>query len=284
MKINNTIHLTTQDQEVITLYRVGDNGDEICFLTHGTFSDKRVCLGLANYLKDKGLTCYILEWRGHNSFKAKEPFNFETVALYDFYTAFDYLCHQLNLKKIHTITHSGGGICMSMFLIRHPRFKNYIKSMTMVACQSFGAVFNYQSYFRILIFKYLNKIVGYIPAKKLKLGVINENYHTMQLWYDWNLSKKFISQIDGMDYAYHLGEISIPIYCICGSGDKVIAPTIGCYKFFELFNGDDKKFQEFGIENGSLEDYSHSRIMISKNAKVEVWENIASWINKYINN
>lgn len=283
MKINNTIHLTTQDQEVITLHKVGDNGDEICFLTHGTFSDKRVCLGLANYLKDKGLTCYILEWRGHNGFKAKKPFDFETVALYDFYTAFDYLCHQLNFKNIHTITHSGGGICLSMFLIRHPQFKSHIKSMTMVACQSFGAVFNYQGYFRVLIIKYLNKIVGFIPAKKLKLGIINENYHTMKLWYGWNLSKKFISQIDGMDYAYHCGEINIPIYCICGGGDKVIAPMIGCYKFFELFNGVNNKFQEFSVQNGCLEDYSHSRIMISSNAKLEVWKTIVLWVNKYSN-
>ncbi|MFC0819926.1 hypothetical protein [Moraxella marmotae] len=95
--------------------------------------------------------------------------------------------------------------------------------------------------------------------------------------------KKFISRIDGMDYGYHCGEIDIPIYCICGSGDKVIAPVIGCYKFFELFNGEDKKFQEFGIQNGSLEDYSHSRIMISKNAKIEVWKTIILWTNKFNN-
>lgn len=283
MTTNDTIHLTTKDQEIITLHKVGDKIGKVCFLTHGTFSDKRVCLGLANYLKDKGFTCYILEWRGHNGYKAKKPFDFETVALYDFYTAFDYLCHQLKLTKIHTITHSGGGICLSIFLIRYPQFKNCIKSMTMVACQSFGAVFDCKSYLRILTFKYLNKIIGFIPAKKLGLGIVNESYHTMKLWYDWNLSKKFVSYIDDMNYAYHLGEINIPIYCICGSGDKVIAPTIGCYKFFELFNGENNKFQEFGIKNGHLEDYNHSRIMISKNAKIEVWKTIVLWINKYEN-
>ena len=55
------------------------------FLTHGTFSDKKTCLKIAEYLATLGHHCYIMEWRGHGaSSTSKDKFNFETIATYDF--------------------------------------------------------------------------------------------------------------------------------------------------------------------------------------------------------
>lgn len=85
-------------------------------------------------------TCYILEWRNHgDSEQTSKPFDFETIAIYDIKAVFDHLCHQLNITHIHAITHSGGGICLTMFLCRYRQFVPYVRSMTLVACQAFLA-------------------------------------------------------------------------------------------------------------------------------------------------
>lgn len=234
------------------------------------------------FLTNNGYTCYILEWRNHgDSDKTNQLFDFETIALYDIKATFDYLRYELGVKHIHAITHSGGGIGLAIFLSRYPNFCTYIKTMTLVACQAFGASYNYFAYMRLLFFKYLTKIIGFVPARSLRLGVADENYHTMKLWFDWNLNKKFDSRLDNVDYKILIKNISVPIYCICAYGDKMIAPSVGCYQFFRLFTHHDSQFEEFSIKSGHLDDYTHARIMLSKNASKEVWVKILAWIERY---
>lgn len=284
LKSQEIIYLMTDDNHKVAVHKICPSSSIhlACFLTHGTFSDKRICLGLANFLANHGFTCYILEWRNHgDSDKTTHPFDFETIAKEDIKAVFDYLCHQLNIKHIHAITHSGGGISLSIFLARNPQYISYIKSMTLVACQAFGAANHHLGYVRLLVFKYLTKLVGFIPAKPLKLGITNETYHTMKLWFDWNLNQRFDSQIDGLNYKSALTHIQIPVYAICARHDTVIAPVAGCYEFFRLFSHPDNQFHEFAIKHGNLENYSHSRIMLSQNASKEVWTKILAWINRH---
>ncbi|MES5772686.1 alpha/beta hydrolase, partial [Acinetobacter baumannii] len=65
-----------------------------------------------------------------------------------------------------------------------------------------------------------------------------------------------------------------------GSGDKFIAPVKGCYKYLEAFENHNNVFREFGYSNNNLENYSHSRIVLSQNAAKEVWPTILQWIDK----
>ncbi|MFX6540504.1 alpha/beta fold hydrolase, partial [Acinetobacter baumannii] len=101
----------------------------------GAFSDKTVCMGIAVYLANHGYICFILEWRGHGtSPKTDIPFNFETVALYEYKTAFHYIYHHFNIASLHCVTHSGGGLCLTMFLINYPEYLKNIQSITFIAC------------------------------------------------------------------------------------------------------------------------------------------------------
>lgn len=81
--------LETDDHVEFALWKVAKSENtlikkEAIFLSHGAFSDKTVCMGIAVYLANHGYICFILEWRGHGtSPKTDIPFNFETVALYE---------------------------------------------------------------------------------------------------------------------------------------------------------------------------------------------------------
>ncbi|WP_299188896.1 alpha/beta fold hydrolase [uncultured Psychrobacter sp.] len=329
-----TLHLvTTKDGEQIAVWQVIDsvkdnnatNGNiatahavakaQNILLTHGTFSDKHTCLKIAEYLAGLGHHCYIMEWRGHgHSSIPKNKFNFETVATYDFEATFDYLFDELALDNLHCVTHSGGGVGLTMFLIQHPRYIDKINSITMFACQAFGAVVNVKNHLKILAAKLFTRLFGYIPAKTLKMGPVNESYYTMNQWFDWNLQKNFNSSFikqsniqqdvfakniidkstvnkgtenevtnadDSFDYRHYMPMITTPIYAISARGDKFISPTGGCKLFFDAFNSPTNVFREYSISHGDLDDYTHSRIMISRNAAKEIWPTVVAWIEKH---
>ncbi len=259
------------------------------FLTHGTFSDKKVCLGIASYLCQRGHTCYIMEWRGHgHSSVPKTKFNFETVATYDYEATFRYLFDELKLDNLHSVTHSGGGVGLAMFLVQNPDYIDKINSISTFACQAYGAISNPFSYTKILAAKIFTKLFGYIPAKKLGLGPFNESYYTMSQWYDWNLQKNFKSSFlkdkgDYLDYRHYMHAITTPVYAISGKGDLFISPTHGCKLFFDNFSNAENVFIEYAKANGHLEDYDHTRLLMSRNSSTEIWPTVAAWITKYAN-
>ncbi|MFV0572573.1 MAG: alpha/beta fold hydrolase [Xanthomarina gelatinilytica] len=204
MITKNVTLLRTDDKEKIALWKVSNskkNAVDNIFLTHGTFSNKNICLGIANYFAKQGYFCYIMEWRNHGeSAPTKTRFNFETIALYDINTVFTYLFEDLKLNSVHCITHSGGGIILSMFLIKNIIYNPKINSITMFACQAFGAANQRKNKIKILLSKYLTLLIGHIPAKIIGLGPHNESYYTMKQWFDWNLKKKFHSTDKKFDY------------------------------------------------------------------------------------
>lgn len=276
--------LNTTDKEKIALWKISNNEKNIVdniFLTHGTFSNKSICLGIAKYFAIQGYCCYIMEWRNHGeSPQTENNFNFETIALYDLKTVFTYLFEELKLKSIHCITHSGGGISLSIFLIKNKVYEKKIKSITMFACQVFGACSTTKNNLKILLSKYLTFLIGYIPAKRIKLGPHNENYFTMKQWFDWNIKGNFYSTDEKYDYKTNMIHIKTPIYSISAKGDSFIAPSIGCKMFLESFGNPNNVFKEFSISNGNLEDYNHSRIIMSRNSAKEIWPSVLKWIEK----
>ncbi|MCG3857534.1 alpha/beta fold hydrolase [Psychrobacter sp. Ps2] len=323
-----TLHLvTTKDDEKIAVWKVVDNSEEDTiantsenslpditpqniFLTHGTFSDKQTCLKIAEYFAGLGHHCYIMEWRGHgDSSLPKEKFNFETVATYDYEATFRYFFEELTLNNLHCVTHSGGGVGLTMFLVQNPSYIDKVNSISMFACQAFGAAQDSTSYTKIFIAKVLTRLVGFVPAKQFKVGPFNESYYTMTQWYDWNLRKNFRSSFlkkahfdkgrtntdevnesihqqkntgdDFVDYRHHMAQITIPVYSISAKGDTFISPTRGCRLFFDGFNNSTNIFREYSLSNGDLDDYTHSRIMISRNAATEIWPTVTAWIEKY---
>ena len=84
---SNKIILTTDDSAEIVLWKCSSEkspGHKHIFLTHGTFSNRKVLLGIMEFLVEQGYTCWIMEWRGHgDSPKPSERYNFETIGLYD---------------------------------------------------------------------------------------------------------------------------------------------------------------------------------------------------------
>lgn len=221
-----------------------------------------------------------MEWRNHGkSSRTKRKFNFETVAKYDLKSTFQFLFGTLKLKSIDCLTHSGGGIVLTMFLVHFPKYKVKINTITLFGVQAFGAGEKSGNRIKLLSSKYLTSYFGKVPSKTAGSTEHSESYYTMKQWFDWNLNKNFIGENE-IDYLKEMSEIKIPILSICAKGDNFIAPKIGCEKFLSAFKNKTNKLLYVSKENGNLEDYNHSRILKSKNSKKELYPKVEQWINQ----
>jgi len=102
----------------------------------------------------------------------------------------------------------------------------------------------------------------------------------MKQWFNWNLSKKFLSD-NGSDFIPKMASIRIPIFSIVGAGDTFIAPPSGCERFLNAFNNSENKFLLCSKELGFKEDYNHPRILHSRNASSEIHPLVLEWIEKH---
>jgi predicted alpha/beta hydrolase len=248
-------------------------------LTHGTFSNRKICSGIAEYLTEQGFTCWIMEWRNHGeSSKAQKDFDFETIAKFDLKSVFEFLINERNIKNIDCLAHSGGGIALTMFLINNPNYQPKINSITLFGVQAFGAGTEFNNRMKILASKYLTALLGVVPAKTAGSTEHSESYYTMKQWFNWNLKQNFIGE-NGFDYLNEMKKIKIPILSICASGDNFIAPKVGCEKYLNAFENSKNQLVYLSKENGNLENYNHSRILKSQNSKKEIWPIVTEWIN-----
>ena len=272
----------TADGEEIAIWKVqseASDPEKNIFLTHGTFSNKKIVSGIGAYFAEQGYISWIMEWRGHGSSPSPEkPFNLETLARYDFPAAFDFLLQEQGVERFHCITHSGGGIILTMFLIHHPEYLPHLRGMALFCCQSFGAATSWKNRFKIWMTKYLSALLGYTPARRFGLGDHNESYTFMRQWCDWNLSGRFIGT-DGFDYLAAMPSVNIPVLALAGEGDRFIAPKEGCEAFLHGFQGSANELLVCGKDSGFKENYSHSRLIYSSSAREEIWPRVLAWIS-----
>lgn len=62
---------------------------------------------------------------------------------------FEYLFTIEKIKNLDCITPSGGGICLTMFLIWNQTYIKRINSITMFGCQSCEVCFNKKNYIKV---------------------------------------------------------------------------------------------------------------------------------------
>ncbi len=274
------IKLATKTDEYLALWKIYGNesvSPKNVFLSHGTFSNRKVCMGISTFLVEKGYTCWILEWRNHgDSSETKQPFNFESVGTEDFLIAFEYLFNGIKIRTLHCITHSGGGVCLTMFLIQNPSYISKIRSIAMFGCQAFGAAHNLRNYTKILLGKWIAYLSGGIPARKTG-SPHDEDYFMMKQWFDWNLSKKFMGK-NNFDYQTLMPKITVPILSVAAKGDTFIAPKAGCEQFLNAFKNPKNRLLFCSKENGFKENYNHSRILHSKNSRAEIYPIVLEWM------
>jgi len=246
-------------------------------LAHGMFSNYRTCGGIASYLAALNYDCWLLDFQGHGfSENPDNDPNFESMCLEDTETALLYI-HDMSKTPVWWIGHSGGGLAILMYLARYPRQQDKLAGIVALGSQATDASLHWR---RQIIFKLLRILIRLkksVPGKIFRLGPENENASVLDQWFWWNISKRWVGS-DGFEYLSKLGNIFIPGLMIAGKADKFIAPASGCRKLHDSLSSSDKTFLLFAKRNGHLEDYTHGRLISSRNASIDVWPLIGEWL------
>lgn len=278
------IAVATDDAVRLSLWRLRDEavspreGTRDIFLTHGTFSDRRICQGIAKHLASLGYTCWTLEWRGHgNSAEGVAAYDFETVAKHDITAALEHLVRKERVRRLHCVTHSGGGIVLTMCLLRHLRFVPAIDRVALFACQALHAAPSSSRKWLLCTMRLASRLYGSIPGHRLGLGVQAESFFLMKQWYDWNTSESFKGR-DGFDYLASMARLTVPVLSISGAADRLIAPPAACKRYLDGFGGDGNRSIVCGLSTGFSKDYGHANVMLSRAAMNEVWPVAADWL------
>lgn len=246
-------------------------------LAHGMFSNYRTCRGLARYLSTLNFECWLLDSQGHghSDKPAQEP-DFETMCLDDTKAVLNFVQKRSDVP-VWWVGHSGGGLAILMYLARNPQQQEILSGVVTIASQAFDAGFNWRRRLFFRVCRPLIQIIGTVPGKALKLGSENEFVRVLDQWLRWSISQCWRGA-DGFDYKAEMSAIELPVLSIAGIADKYIAPVSGCEKLYSILGSSDKSFLCFGLEQGYLEDYTHARVVSSRNAATDVWPVVGKWL------
>lgn len=249
-----------------------------CLLTHGTFSDRRVCLDAARAWAERGHVAWVMEWRGHGGSQGpSEPWDFETVALKDVDAALVRLRELAAPGTLRAMTHSGGGLALVMAMLRNPERQALLGRMALFACQACDVGRDPWRNTGLRCASALSRVSGGIRARRLRLGVQDETHATMAPWFRWNITGRFDGR-DGFDYGARLGEIAVPVMAVAGARDRFIAPADACERFLRRFGSLENDFILCGRATGFERDHTHASVIHSTEARTKVIPRVVGWL------
>lgn len=271
--------IRTGDGLELALYRIGAADGPPVVLTHGTFSNFRSCLGLANLLAARGFACWIFDWRGHGASDHGDfRHSFDEVAAHDVPAVLDAVHQRSGEPAQFWIGHSGGGLIASMWAARNPaQARERMRGLVLLGSQATAAAERPLHRWAIHAYDWLLRGRRIAPQRRKRIGPEAESARLMRQWCEWNLRGRFHGQ-DGFDYLQGLAGLRLPVLGLAGSGDRFIAPAVGCAALVQAFADGDTSFRLCGTASGFREDYSHNRLVLSRNASLELWPLIADWM------
>ncbi|CAN7426696.1 lysophospholipase [Trinickia sp. LjRoot230] len=271
--------ITTRDGVRLALIRVGNGRGAPVVLTHGTFSNHRSCMALAAFLAARGLACWVFDWRGHGrSAQPRAPYTFDTVAMEDVPAVIDAVRARSAGQRIFWVGHSGGGLVAAMWMARNPAHAaRALSGVVLLASQATAAAVSWRNRLRVRAMACWIACGGRLPGPLLGVGPESEAGGVMRQWCQWNLRGAFVG-IDTFDYMRALRSVEVPVLALAGVGDTFIAPEQGCEALASAFGSADRTFRLCGRLHGFREDYTHERLILSRNAARETWPLIEHWL------
>lgn len=271
--------MTTADGLRLAVYRIGDRGGIPVILSHGMFSNHRSCMGLASFLAKQGHECWIFEWRGHGASDRPDlPHSFDDVALLDVPAIVESITSRSGREGVFWVGHSGGGLILLMWIARFQRLAaRHIKGVVLLASQATGAATSSRRRrSAILAIDCFLRWRRTAPGHWFGIGPETESAPLVRQWCHWNLKGSFCG-VDGFNYEVGVYGLDLPVLALAGAGDRFIAPASDC-KALATQCGADADFFICGKQQGFREDYTHNRLITSRNARLEIWPLVSSWL------
>ncbi|MBZ5536683.1 MAG: alpha/beta hydrolase [Acidobacteriia bacterium] len=255
-------------------------------LAHGVFVNRNIWLsakgkGMAAWLARFGLDVWLLEVRGHGRASVGDPrrskTGFDDLVDVDVRVAIETIRELTGAKKLFWVGHSHGGILIYAFLGKYHEANSLLAGVVTLGTQTTEQNKTWRQRCRLISIPVVVSLLGYFPARRLRLGPEDEFGRVMLEWFWWNWKQKWIN--NDFDYQSALRNISVPLLCLVGVSDDMANPE-GCERIFNGVGSSDKTFCVLGRRYSNRADYDHTSIIISADAEREVWPMILQWIER----
>ncbi|HSJ29784.1 MAG TPA: alpha/beta fold hydrolase [Longimicrobiales bacterium] len=279
-----TRRILTEDDVAITVHRVGAADGTPVILAPGTFSNWSFWLGtrgtgFARELAARGFEAWVVDLRGHGRSQRPAPgerWNFDDWGRLDL-PAVIRAAHDEGRRPL-LVGHSAGGASVLAALAGTNGLESRVAAAAIIATPLPWL----QRWRRAVgwAMRFASRHMDAFPARLLGLGPEDELPGVMEQWMDWNLRGRWIGR-DGTDYSTALTQLRLPLLFIAGSGDHRFAPPAACRGLFELVGSRDRIFIEAGIDTGFSRDYGHVDLIVSREARREIWPLLADWLTAH---
>jgi len=281
-------YVTTGDGARLAVSRIKPrNREPLPFpviLVHGSYatrsfwvSEKGVGLGV--FLADQGFDVWIPELRGHglspkgpafSEITAEDQIRRDLPAIQD-------ALWRMTQAPAFWIGHSFGGLFILSALSA-----GWLNQERMRSLVTFGSQISYgDRYLKIppvvWALSALLRLTGNLPAPRLGLGPEIEAAGTILETIRWKKFRGRWTTSEGASYWDGLEDITLPVMTYAAADDKN-DPAHGCRKIHKRLGSLNKMFLVLGKDAGFSRDYDHVGMVVSKEAKDEVWPELVGWM------
>jgi predicted alpha/beta hydrolase len=275
--------LATDDGVSLAVHRLGPRDAPPVLLAPGTFSNWSFWIGtrgigFARDLAAAGFEAWVLDFRGHGASQrqaAGQHWNFDDWGRRDIAAAVRAIAAEGRRPLL--VGHSAGGASVLAALAAEPDVAAAARAAAILATPLPWL----QRWRRpaAWVMRAAARRLGAFPARLLRLGPEDELPGVMEQWMDWNLNGRWTGN-DGTDYCVALRHLSMPLLFLAGAGDVRFAPPHAARALFELAGSRDKTFVLAGRDTGFAVDYAHTDLVVSRQAREEVWPLLIAWLRR----
>jgi pimeloyl-ACP methyl ester carboxylesterase len=265
-------------------------------MLHGAIENGRIFFsvsgkGLAPYLARNGYDVYVIDLRGHG--RSTPPidrtsrFGQTESITEDIPACIEAVRKLRGHVPQHWIAHSWGGVLFTSFLARFPEYTKLVDSLVYFGSKRTIRVWNIPRFLQVemvwkLICPLACRIIGYLPARQLRIGSDNEAAKYYRQSADWVKNDAWVDSDDDFDYGAAVKMISLPpIWYIAAENDFALGHPRDVREFMESAGEQECHYTHLSRKNGNLHDYDHINMLTHPDALDDHFPQVLKWLQQH---
>lgn len=275
------------------IYRNKKNLGMPVFMLHSMLHDGSVFYpardsGLACYLARRGYDVYVADLRGKgksrpqvnafSSFGHHQAINEDIPALVNTIVG-----KRGKLPQVW-IGHGWGSVLLCSYYARHGDSLCRVAKMVHFGARRQVLRSNLAKKIHIdILWRRLSRLVvaviGYLPAKWLCMGGVNESRDSYRDYIEWSGSGDWRSTVDGYDYGEAVGQQSLPpSFYFAASGDRVYGDPDDVRGFIRELGSHDGRMMVLSRRGGNLREYNHKGMLCHQDCERDHFPILLDWL------
>jgi predicted alpha/beta hydrolase len=262
-------------------------------LIHGSIENARIFYtkkgkGLAPFLANRGFDVFVpdMAGKGHSVPKVSRTFRYsQTDTLeYEIPAYIAYLEKMYPHDEIRLAAHSWGGVLLLSWYAQNGEGYR-VGPMVFFGSKRRISVFSAKRFIMLDIMWMLvgmisSAVLGYLPAKALKMGSENEPAALYRDVTRWVYTLNWRDKATGFNYVKALKSMNLPpILYYAGINDHVLGHPADVAKLMNEAGSENAQFILLGKHYGNLHDYGHVDILTAKTCNEDHFIQAAQWLH-----